>query len=164
MLAPYLSYRGQNNGDALMRWYHRQLWETAEAHFLCDADFRAACHHVLAEFFSGFFSSKEKPCNDTLRVRLGLSYKEATQGIKRHVREQPLALKGKCVFHIGATINERRCAEAMHHMVNELEILKNLQVEIESDLDRSQSLQNFRDRNRTCSRMAEEELCSTQAV
>ena len=156
MLAPYLSRRAQISGGALMVWYHRQLWEAAEAHFLGDANFRASCHNVLAEFFSGKFAVIDKPCNDQLRIRLGLSVEEAIKGVNRHVRLQPLAQSGESVFHRGATINERRCTEAMHHMVKELEILRNS--------EKLQGCIDSRSRIKNCSEMAEKELCSSEAV
>jgi WD40 repeat protein len=150
MLAPYISRRDQMIGGALSVWYHRQLWEAAEAHFLQEDEFRASCHGVLAEFFSGRFYARPKPCNDNLRIRLDLSNEAARAGVDRHVRDQPLVLKGKSVFHSGALINERRCTEAMYHMVKELEILANLSETPQCVLERA--------------KRAEEELCSAEGV
>jgi WD40 repeat protein len=159
MLGPYLSSRAKKSGGTLIVWYHRQLWEAAEAHFLNDYNFRGTCHHTLAEFFSGRFASKDKPCNDSLQIRLGLSDQDASKGVNRHVRVQPLVLNGMSAFHPGATINERRCTEAMQHMVKEMRILKKLEQELD--------VRNIRDiceRIMCCSKMAQGELCSSEAV
>jgi WD40 repeat protein len=150
LLGPYLSSRGQRVGGALSVWYHRQLWEAAEAHYLKEDAFRASCHRVMAEFFSGRFSSDPKPCNDNLRIRLGLSQEAASAGVKRHVRDQPMVLKGMSVFHPDAIMNERRCTEAMHHMVKVLEILTKLPGMQRQILE--------------CSTLAEGELCSAEGV
>jgi WD40 repeat protein len=149
-LGPYLSSRGQRVGGALSVWYHRQLWEASEAHYLKEDAFRASCHRVMAEFFIGRFSTDPKPCNDSLRIRLGLSHKAASAGVKRHVRDQPLVLKGTSVFHPDAIMNERRCTEAMHHMVKVLEILAKVPGMQRQILEYS--------------KLAEVELCSAEAV
>ena len=154
LLAPYLSSRGQS---MLNVWYHRQFWESAGAHFLKDDEFRAQRHHLLAEFFCGKFCGEPKPCSDALRIRLGLSDEEASVGVNRHVRDQPLALKGASAFHPGAVINDRRSAEALLHMVAELEILKKMAVSDDNHHE-------IRRRISECSKMAEGELCTSAAV
>ena len=149
-LASYLSQKG-----LLRFWYHRQLWEAAEAHILSDPIFRADRYRVLAEFFSGRFAGKRKPCNGNLRIRLGLTEANAAAGVDRHVRHQPAAFKGASAFDASSVINDRRCAEAMHHMVKELQILDRLQTRDGSDV---------RQRIQECSKMAEAELCSAEMV
>jgi WD40 repeat protein len=156
MLAPYLSCRAEKSGGTLVVWYHRQMWEAAEAHFLSDDDFRGTCHHTLSEFFSGRFAGKEKPCNYSLRVRLGFLDQDVSKGVNRHVRVQPLVLSGVSAFHPGVTINERRCTEAMQHMVKEMQILKKLEQEPD--------VRNICERIICCSKMVQGELCSSEAV
>ena len=153
LLAPYLSRRGQAIGGDLSVWYHRQLWEAAEAYYLENEEFRAALHRILSEFFGGRFSGRCKPCSQSLRVRLGLSDSEAENGVDRHVRKQPFVLKGASAFHAGATVNERRCTEAMLHMVKELVLLNKIK-----------GLEGIPQRIKEISKMAEGELCSSEAV
>ena len=152
-LAPYLSQRRQEGGGSLLFWYHRQLWEAAEAHYLKDQEFLAASLQILSEFFSGKFAGGCKPCNDYLQVRLAISDDRARQGYSRYVREQPLSLNRNCVFHPNALINDRRGCEALHHMIKALEVHHDLG---KKGPHRKSAI--------VCAKMAEEELCSVASV
>ena len=152
-LTPYLSQRRQESGGSLLFWYHRQLWEAAEAHYLKDPEFLAASLLILSEFFSGKFAGGCKPCNDYLQVRLAISDDNARLGESRHVREQPLSLNSKCVFHPNALINDRRGCEALHHMIKSLEVHNDLRMK-----------GTHRNTAIVCAKMAENELCSVAGV
>ena len=120
-LDSFLSRRGQGSGGELLFWYHRQLWEAAEARYLKDLDFRSSMHRMLGQFFCGKWCGKAKPYSEAMEIRVGRSSDK--KSALRHVRDQPLHLKGTSVWHPDAEYNERRCMEALHHMVKELEIL-----------------------------------------
>ena len=125
-----------------------------EATYLRDPTFRAERHRNLAEFFSGKWASVDKPYNEKLQLRIGLPEQFGSSG-NRHVRPQPFHLKGVSVFHSDASFNERRCVEALHHMLKELELRTRLvndspsQLQIETD---------------ECLKMAKAELCSVDGV
>jgi hypothetical protein len=60
-------------------------------------------------------------------------------------------------------INERRCTEAIQHMVTEMQILKKLE-QILNKLQQEPDVRYVRERIMCCSKMAQGELCSSEAV
>ena len=156
-LDSFLSHRGQKSGGELLFWYHRQLWEAAEARYLKDLDFRSSMHRMLSQFFCGKWCGKAKPYSKAMEIRVGLSSDE--KSALRHVREQPLHLKGTSVWHPDAEYNERRCVEALHHMVKELEILNG-----RFNLERRDAKAARLKRIKECMEIMLEEFCSVEGV
>jgi hypothetical protein len=121
-LKPYLTMRGaaSGGGGLMMRWYHRQFWEAADAHYLHDADERRSRHAQLGEFFSGTWANRSKPYNDKLKAAVQKKVPGEVSGDRR-VRPQPLCLReGKSIFATkgdAGAVNERRCREAAHHFL-----------------------------------------------
>jgi hypothetical protein len=68
----------------------------------------------LGEFFIGKWAGTDKPCVGGLKLRV------SEKQCQRLVREQPYLPKGTSVFHADAVFNQRRCREALFHMVKEL--------------------------------------------
>ena len=121
-LRPYLTLRGSASGGGglMMRWYHRQFWEAADAHYLHDADERRSRHAQLGEFFSGTWANRSKPYNEKLKAAVQKKVPGEVSGDRR-VRPQPLCLReGKNIFATkgdAGAVNERRCREAAHHFL-----------------------------------------------
>ena len=119
-LRPYLTMRGaaSGGGGLMMRWYHRQFWEAADAYFLHDGDERRRRSAQLGEFFTGAWADRSKPYNDRLKAAVQKKVAGEVSGDRR-VRPQPLCLReGKNVFTTkgdAGAVNERRCREAAHH-------------------------------------------------
>ena len=112
-LAPFLSRR-EEGGSTKMIWYHRQFWETAQSVYLEDKRTCAKLHGELADFFSGKWSERKKPCSSYLQQRFGLTEAE------RFVRPQPLIRNNMNPLLPGAVYNRERCGEALYHMVEEI--------------------------------------------
>ena len=119
-LRPYLTMRGaaSGGGGLMMRWYHRQFWEAADAYFLHDGDERRRRSAQLGEFFTGAWADRSKPYNDRLKAAVQKKVAGEVSGDRR-VRPQPLCLReGKNIFTTkgdAGAVNERRCREAAHH-------------------------------------------------
>ena len=127
-LDPFLSRRGQAGGGELLFWYHRQFWEAVWAFLLKCWLFCAEMHRLMAEYFSGVWWKAggdrvvelKKPYGKAMMIRVGKSSGE--EDAVRHTRPQPLYLTGSSVWHPDAHYNERRCVEALHHILKELDL------------------------------------------
>ena len=139
-LEPYQTRLGQADGGELVNWYHRQFWEAGE-NYLAPPKVFAEVHCLLAEFFIGRWAETEKPCIGGLKLRV------AKDECARFVRAQPYLLKGTSVFHPDAVYNQRRCGEALYHMVKEL---------AQTEMLNESSLK--------CWQMCESEVCSVEGA
>jgi hypothetical protein len=121
-LAPYLTRRGDGSGAELVSWYHRQFWEAAQAWlFEGHEGIRELRHAELADYFSGAWSGKDKPYQDTLKKCVQRpEFFPGESGADRMVPHQPLELAGKLFGGAGAEacqINTRRVHELVHHLI-----------------------------------------------
>ena len=124
-LAPYLTRRGDGSGVELVTWYHRQFREAAHAWLFeqqPDGDaIKRQRHLELAEYFSGFWASADKPYTEALKqcVQRPRFFPGETAA-DRSVPHQPLVLEGD-IFNpsskVKLKLNNRRLHELVHHLI-----------------------------------------------
>ena len=117
--------------DGRVRWYHRQLWEAAERRYQGDDRAQIERHSIMAWYFSDRIPQK-------LREKL-------------QITSQPLVLNGSAqdVFEDGASVNKRRCVEALHHMLLAQELVLKRDESLSSS-KRDESLSTSQCRFLTC--------------
>jgi WD40 repeat protein len=76
-----------------IRWYHRQLWETASERY---SEKKKECHELMGRYFTNSFD--------------GAVMKE------RDIMEQPLVLNGVSIWLSECLVNRRRVIEGYYHL------------------------------------------------
>ena len=78
-LEKYLQFRGEGSTAQLIKWYHRQFWESAED-WLFPSGLQASKrkriqrHVELADFFGGRWAKVNKPYNERLRKQVYIQH------------------------------------------------------------------------------------------
>ena len=137
-LEPYLSCRGDGSGQELLKWYHRQFWESAEhylfegtncagtvtsarASYTAKSEFpsRALRHAQLADFFAGTWAGRAKPYSSWLAERVQRhQFFPGETGGDRMVPAQPLVISGRLTSpECERLLNTRRIDEYVYHAI-----------------------------------------------
>jgi WD40 repeat protein len=78
-----------------IRWYHRQLWETASERY---SEKKKECHGLMGRYFTNSFDS------DVMK--------------EKDIVEQPLRLSDFSIWHPECLVNRRRVIEGYYHLIN----------------------------------------------
>jgi WD40 repeat protein/ABC-type dipeptide/oligopeptide/nickel transport system ATPase component len=77
-----------------IRWYHRQLWETASERY---SDKKIECHQIMGKYFTNRYDS------------VVMKHKD--------IMQQPLVLNDISIWSKESLINRRRVIEGYHHLI-----------------------------------------------
>jgi WD40 repeat protein len=78
-----------------IRWYHRQLWETAIERY---SEKKKECHELMGRYYTNSFAS------DVMK--------------EKDIVEQPLRLNDNSIWHPECLVNRRRVIEGYYHLIN----------------------------------------------
>jgi WD40 repeat protein/DNA replication protein DnaC len=77
-----------------IKWYHRQLWETAIERY---SEKEKECHSIIGRYFSNLIAETER--------------------IAKKIHQQPLTLNDVCIWTSNCSVNRRRVIEGYHHLI-----------------------------------------------
>jgi WD40 repeat protein len=80
--------------DHCIKWYHRQLWETASERYSVQEQ---ECHEIMGKYFSNLY--------------------DATIRIEKDILDQPLTLNGMSIWQADSIVNRRRVMEGYYHLI-----------------------------------------------
>jgi tricorn protease-like protein len=77
-----------------IKWYHRQLWETASERY---SEKKKECHSIMGRYFSNLVAETER--------------------IEKEIQEQPLTLNDVSIWQSHCSVNRRRVIEGYYHLI-----------------------------------------------